>query len=130
VRWLNRSENCGSQYDAHVHRPRRWWPLYLGWIALCAILFLALSGLEDPSRPTGRILSIEAGHRALTLARARGIVQHHVVHVARARKGEGGNDDRWIVLLDRVPHTRLEEAVVVELGVEDGRLLRMRKPQQ
>jgi hypothetical protein len=109
---------------------RRWWPFYLGWIALCAILFVALSGLEDPSRPTGRILSIEAGHRALAIARARGLREHQVVHVARARKGEGGNEDRWIVLLDRVPHTRLQEAVVVELGVEDGRLLGMRKPER
>ena len=111
-----------------MHRPRSWWPLYLGWIALCAILFVALSGLEDPSRPTGRILSIEAGHRALAIARDRGLREHHVVHVARARKGEGGSEDRWIVLLDRVPHTRLEEAMVVELGVEDGRLLSIRKP--
>ena len=111
-----------------MHRPRRWWPLYLGWIALCAILFVALSGLEDPSRPTGRILSIEAGHRALAIVHARGLSQHHVGHVARARKGVGGDADRWIVLLDRVPHTSLKEAVVVELGVEDGRLLRIRKP--
>ena len=111
-----------------MHRPRSWWPVYLGWIALCAILFVALSGLEDPSRPTGRILSIEAGNRALAIARARGLREHHVVHVARARKGEGGNADRWIVLLDRVPHTRLEEAVVVEIRLEDGRLLGMRTP--
>jgi len=111
-------------------RPRRWWPLYIGWIALCAILFVTLRGLEDPSRPTGRILSIEAGRRALDIARARGLRDHHVVHVARARKGEGGNEDRWIVLLDRLPHTRLEEAVVVELGMEDGRLLRIRRPKR
>jgi hypothetical protein len=32
------------------------------------------------------------------------------------------------VLLDRVPHTRLKEAVVVELRVDDGRLLTIRKP--
>jgi hypothetical protein len=43
------------------------------------------------------------------------------VHVARDK-------DRWIVLLDRVPHTRLAEAVVIELRVDDGRLLRIRKP--
>jgi hypothetical protein len=108
---------------------RRWWPFYLGWLVLCAILFVALSDLEDPSRPTGRILSIEAGQRALVIARDRGLREHQVVHVARARKGEGAAEDRWIVLLDRVPHTRLKEAVVVELGVEDGRLLRIRKPQ-
>src|SRR5687768_15075373 len=112
-----------------MHRPTRWWPLYIGWIALCAILFVTMRGLEDPSRPTGQILSIEAGQRALAIARARGLRDHHVVHVARARKGEGGTEDRWIVLLDRVPHTRLEEAVVVELGMEDGRLLRIRKPE-
>ena len=109
--------------------PRRWWPFYLGWIALCAILFVALSDLEDPSRPTGRILSIEAGLRARAIAHARGLRDYEVVHVARARKGEGAAEDRWVVLLDRVPHTRLKEAVVVELGLEDGRLLRMREPE-
>jgi hypothetical protein len=109
-------------------RPKRWWPLYLGWIALCAILFLALSGLEDPSRPKGRILSIEAGNRALTIAAQHGLRDYSVVHVARARKGEGGDEDRWVVLLDRDPHTSLDEAMVIELRVDDGRLLRMRKP--
>lgn len=108
----------------------RWWTWYLGWIALCAILFFALSGLEDPSRPTGRILSIEAGQRALAIAAERGLRDYSVVHVARARKGEGGAEDRWVVLLDRVPHTRLAEAVVIEIGLEDGRLLRMRKPKR
>ncbi len=111
-------------------RLRRWWPLYLGWIALCAILFVALSDLEDPSRPTGRILSIEAGRRALSVAHAHGLRDHHVVHVARARKGEGGSADRWVVLLDRVPQTSLTEAVVVELGLEDGRLLGIRRPKR
>jgi hypothetical protein len=111
-----------------VHRPRRWWPLYLGWLALCALLFVATSGLEDPSRPTGRILSIDAGNRALTIAAQRGLRDYSAVHVARARRGEGAAEDRWVVLLDRVPHTRLHEAVVVELDVEDGQLLRIRKP--
>ena len=107
---------------------RRWWPLYLGWIALCAVLFFALAGLEDPSRPEGRILSIDAGNRALTIATQQGLRDYSVVHVARARKGEGGEEDRWVVLLDQVPHTHLAEAVVVEIGLEDGRLLRIRKP--
>ena len=107
---------------------RRFWLLYLAWIALCAILFFALRGLEDPARPKGRILSIEAGQRALDIARAQGLRGYEVVHVARARAGEGGGEDRWVVLLDRVPHSRLKEAVVVELGVEDGQLLRIRKP--
>ena len=104
----------------------RW--LYPSWIAICAVLFLALGGAEDPSRPKGRILSIDAGARALKIAEARGFENYEVVHVARARKGEGGAEDRWIVLLDKVPHTSLAAAVVVELRVEDGTLLRVRKP--
>jgi hypothetical protein len=111
-----------------VHRPKRWWPLYLGWIALCGILFVALSGLEDPSRPTGRILSIEAGQRALVIARQRGLRDLEVVHVAAARAGEGAPEDRWIVLLDKVPHTKLREAVIIELDRESGTLIRVRKP--
>ena len=97
----------------------RW--LYPAWIALCAILFVALSGLEDPSRPEGRILSIHAGARALDVARSQGLKGYEVVHVARS-------GEKWIVLLDKVPHTQLKEAVVVELKVEDGKLLRVRKP--
>ena len=112
-----------------MSRPRHWWPLYLGWFALCAILFLAFANAEDPSRPTGRILSIDAGQRALVIARDRGLRDYTVVHVARARAGEGGRrEDRWVVLLDRLPHTGLAEAIVVEIGLGDGRLLRVREP--
>ena len=100
---------------------RRFWLLYPAWILVCAILFVALSGLEDPSRPKGRILSIEAGVRALDIVRERGLSGYEVVHVAR-------NEDRWVVLVDKVPHTRLREALVVELKVEDGTLVRIRKP--
>ena len=107
---------------------RRLWPLLLGWLALCAILFFALRGLEDPSRPKGRILSIEAGQRALVIARERGLRDLEVVHVARARAGEGGKEDRWVVLLDKVPHTSLNEAVVIEMRSSDGRLIQMRRP--
>lgn len=109
---------------------RRLFPwIYLAWIALCAVLFLALSGLEDPSRPKGRILSIDAGRRAVAIARERGLRDYQVVHVARARKGEGAAEDRWIVLLDKVPHTRLREAIVIELRTSDGALLRIRRPE-
>ena len=104
----------------------RW--LYPAWILVCAILFLALGGLDDPSRPKGRILSIEAGQRAERIANQYGLRDYEVVHVARAREKEGAAEERWIVLLDRVPHTRLREAVVIELRVEDGTLLRIRKP--
>ena len=111
-----------------LRRPRRFWPLYILWIALCAVLFLALDGLEDPSRPEGRILSIEAGSRALAVAKERGLEGYEVVHVARARAGEGGAADRWVVLLDSVPHTSLSRAVVVELGIADGKVIDVRRP--
>jgi alkylhydroperoxidase family enzyme len=103
---------------------------YLAWLALCAVLFVTLAGAEDPSRPKGRILSIDAGTRALALLHTRDARyrDYEVVHVAFAHKGEGGTRDRWVVLLDRVPHTDLAEAVVVELGSEDGRVLAIRKP--
>ena len=106
---------------------RRFWLFYPAWIVLCAILFFALRGLEDPARPKGRILSIDAGQRALAIARDRGYRDYEVVHVARARAGEGGREDRWVVLLDRVPHTRLREAVVVEVRIADGGLLAIRR---
>jgi hypothetical protein len=107
---------------------RRFWPLYILWAVVCAILFAALSNFEDPSRPKGRILSIEAGRRALAVAEARGMKDYEVVHVARGRAGEGGAEDRWVVLVDRVPHTKLKDAWVIELRASDGALLAVRKP--
>lgn len=104
----------------------RW--LYPAWILVCALLFVSMSGMEDPSRPRGRILSIEAGQRARAIARERGFRGYEVVHVARARRGEGGAEERWVVLLDKVPHTFLREAVVLELRADDGTLLAVRKP--
>ena len=111
---------------AVFRRPGRWWPLYIGWIALCALLFAALGRLEDPSRPHGRILSNDAGVRALQIAEARGMRGLEVVHVAAARAGEGAAEERWIVLLDQVPHSG--GGVVVELRARDGRLLALRAP--
>src|SRR4051794_4809010 len=110
----------------------RWIALYVGWIAICAILFLALSGREDPSRRGDRILSNDAGRRALTLLYQTDRIRYRdfeVVHVAYAGAGEGGREGRWVVLCDGVPHTALREAVVVELDAKDGRLLRTRKPE-
>ena len=98
------------------------------WIVVCAVLFVAVSGLEDPSRPAGRILSIEAGERALAFGRAQGLQGYEVVHVARARSGEGAPEDRWVVLLDRAERTRLRDAVVIEVRASDGELLRVRRP--
>lgn len=105
--------------------------LYAGWITVCVIVFFALSGAQDPSRPRGRILSNDAGVRAIAILRATDARRFHdyeAVHVAYARKGEAGDANRWIVLADRVPHTSLREAVVVELRAEDGALLAIRNP--
>ncbi|HVR39001.1 MAG TPA: hypothetical protein VMU84_07880, partial [Thermoanaerobaculia bacterium] len=74
---------------------RRTWPLVLGWIALCAVLFLALAGTEDPSRRHGRILSNDAGRLALAALRSRDPLRYRdyeVVHVAVARAGERGGE--------------------------------------
>ncbi|HUP45609.1 MAG TPA: hypothetical protein VM779_08870 [Thermoanaerobaculia bacterium] len=112
-------------------RRRPFWALYLLWIVFCAVLFLALRGAEDPSRRSGRILSGDAGRVALDILRQREgerFADYHVVHVAWARAGEGAPERRWIVLADRVPHSALREAIVVELTADDGTLLRIRKP--
>lgn len=111
---------------------RRDWLLYPLWILLCAALFVALRGAEDPSRRPGRILSDEAAVRAVALLRARDAARYRTyeaVHVAYAGAGEGGTVARWVVLCDRVPHSGLDDAVVVELDARDGRLLRVRQPQ-
>ena len=105
-----------------VRRHRRL--LYPAWILLCAVLAFALRHSEDPSRRTGRILSNDAGIRAVAVLRQvdrAGYRDYEPVHVA-------WEVDRWIVLCDRVPHTALREAIVVELDGRDGRLVRMRKP--
>lgn len=118
-------------YDSSVIlRSRRFGLLYVGWIFLCAGLFLALASQRDPARPEGRILSLEASAAGLRAARAADperFRDYQVVHVARGRSGEGGERERWVVLLDRHPRTRLRDAVVVEVAVEDGSLLRIRK---
>ncbi|HEY3055107.1 MAG TPA: hypothetical protein VGK31_04140 [Thermoanaerobaculia bacterium] len=102
--------------------------IYILWMAICAALFVAFRGAEDPSRRAGRILSSEAGIRAVTLLRARGIRGYEAVHVAYAGRGEGGRENRWIVLCDRAPHSALRDALVVELRAADGSLLAIRKP--
>ena len=109
---------------------RKFTVAYTGWVAICAALFVALSGSEDPSRRRDRILPNEAGQRAAAVAAAhdaryRG---YEAVHVAYAGRGEGGREARWVVLLDRVPHTALHDAVVVELRASNGSLIAMRKP--
>ena len=110
---------------------RRYWLFYPAWIVLCAILFLALRHRDDPSRRPGRILSDDAGIRALAILRQNDPVRfrnYEAVHVAFAGKGEGGDANRWVVLCDRVPHSALREAVVVEVDAVDGHLLMVRRP--
>ena len=110
---------------------RRFWLLYPLWIVICAGLFFALRDREDPSRRRDRILSNDAAIRAVAvlrkLDRAR-FASYEPVHVAYAGRGEAGGPARWVVLCDRVPHTALREAVVVELDARDGALLTIRKP--
>jgi hypothetical protein len=108
---------------------RRFAFVYVVWIALCGALFAAFSGAEDPSRRSDRILNDEAAARAqAALVRVAGLRGYEVVHVAYANRGEGGHDARWIVLLDRNPHTALHDARVVELRASDGKLLAIRAP--
>ncbi len=85
------------------------------------MLFIGLRGAEDPSRRTGRILSNEAGEKAVAILNQHGFKDYEAVHVAYA-------DKKWVVLCDRVPHTALKEALVVELRAVDGSLLTIRKP--
>ena len=103
---------------------RRYWLLYPAWIAVCAVLFLALRGADDPSRPRGRVLSNDAAAIAVRLLgqqpQYRG---YEAVHAALS-----DDHKRWVVLCDAVPHTALRRAVVVELDARDGRLLTIRKP--
>ena len=53
---------------------------------------------------------------------------YEAVHVAYAGRGEGGERGRWVVLCDRVPHSALRDAIVVELDARDGSLITLRKP--
>jgi hypothetical protein len=111
-------------------RRRAFW-LYPAWIALCAVLFFALRGAEDPSRRHDRLLSDEAGARAVAILRQRDPLRYsdyEPVHVAWAARGEGGDVNRWVVLCDHRPHTSLRLALVVEVDGRDGHLLTIRQP--
>jgi hypothetical protein len=99
--------------------------LYVPWIVLCAVLFFALRGAEDPSRRHGRILSNDAARIAIGIVhRQPQFRRYAVVHVT----DPGRDTKRWLVLCDDVPHTALARAVVVELDARDGSLLTIRKP--
>ena len=91
---------------------------------ICAALAFALRNAKDPSRRGGRILSDDAAVRAVGVLRQVDRAKYRdyeAVHVA-------WETNRWIVLCDRVPHTALRDAVVVELDAQNGSLLTIRKP--
>jgi hypothetical protein len=96
---------------------RSYWLVYPAWILVCALLFFAMRNNGDPSRRPGRILSNDAALRALAIL-------HRPDYKAVPVAGEG---NRWVVLCDRVPHTGLRNAVVVELDAVDGHLLIIRR---
>ena len=117
---------------AVTSRDRRFAGLYATWTLLCALGFFVLRDAEDPSRRSGRILSDDAATIAVGALRrsdAARYASYEAVHVAYAGRGEGGPLARWIVLCDRIPHTALEEAVVVEVEAKGGRVLGVRKPE-
>jgi hypothetical protein len=101
-------------------------------MVICAALFFAFRGSEDPSRRHDRILSDDAAARAVAMLHHRDPARfrtYEAVHVAFAGRGEGGGErGRWVVLCDRVPHSALRDAVVVELDARDGSLITVRKP--
>jgi hypothetical protein len=108
-----------------------YWVVYPAWIALCAILFFALRGLPDPSRPGDRLGRAEAGERAigyLLATDSQRFAGFEPVHTAHSPRGELGPEARWVVLCDRPAGERLQEAVVVEIRASDGELIRIRPP--
>ena len=114
-----------------MSRKSRYAVAALSWLVLCAVAFVLLGDAPDPSRRDDRILSNDAGRIALSLMRHRDPARfrdYEIVHVAYSPAGEAGDRARWIVLCDRVPHTALRQAIVVELDARDGHLLAIRKP--
>lgn len=112
---------------------RRFWVVYPLWIVFCAVLFLALQDVEDPSRPGDRIHNEEASRRALAALHrvdAKRYADYVIVNVAYARSQETGSTPRWIVLADRRTRTALREAVVVELDAATGEVITIREPKK
>src|SRR5437763_17164727 len=91
------SSRVMAGYDTPVSR--RYWLLYPTWIAVCAVLFLALRGADDPWRPRGRILSNDAAAIAVRVL-PRQYRGYDAVHVALS-----ADHRRWGLLCDAVTHT-------------------------
>jgi hypothetical protein len=100
------------------------------WVAICGGLVVALDNAPDPSRRRDRILSNDAGRIAVAEMRRRDAARfrdYEAVHVANAPRSGGRSEAKWIVLVDRVPHTGLRDAFIVELRASDGAVLGVRK---
>lgn len=109
---------------------KRYSLLYVAWIALCAVAFVALYGVGTDVGRKGEFDSDAAGVHALRLLHS-GDARYRtfeVVHVAFADAGEAGRQARWLVLCDRPRRSSLREAVVVEIEAEDGDLITVRRP--
>lgn len=108
---------------------RRFWVVYPLWMVFCALLFLALRDVEDPSRPGDRIHNDEAGRIALAVlhqADPARYADYTVVNVAYAGPEETGSSPRWVVLADRPRRTALRQTVVVELDASSGEVITIR----
>lgn len=112
---------------------KRYWVVYVVWIAISAAMVGGTVYLPDASRPSGRLDTEEASKRALEELHEmdpQRFGAYDVVAVAGSGRGELGPEARWVVLCDRSDRSALSEAVVVELDAGDFRLIRVRKPER
>lgn len=112
---------------------KRYWLVYVVWIAISTAVIGATIYLPDTSRDEGRVESEEAGRRALAALQKldpQRYAGYSVAAIAGSGRGELGPEARWVVLCDRSDRSGLSHAVVVELEADTGRLIRIRKPTQ
>jgi hypothetical protein len=117
--------------SANIRPPRRLWLVYPAWILVCAVLFLVLRELPDPSRQTDRLDRDSAAKRAvmhLMNSDRERFGGYEAVHTAFSPAGELGPEARWVVLCDRKQGGALRDAIVVEMRAADGKLIRIRPP--
>jgi hypothetical protein len=110
---------------------KRYWAVYVLWIAVSCAIIGATIYLPDASRTNGRVESEEAERHALLALHKldpKRYAGYEVVAVTASGRGELGEEARWVVLCDREQRSGLSSAVVVELGADDFHLMRIRKP--
>ena len=106
------------------------WLVYPLWLGVCAALFLITRDWPDPSRRTDRISNDQASARATDILRSLDngrYSKYEVVNISFARRGEVGEEPRWLVLCDEDQRTMLASAIVIELRAVDGAFLRARR---